>query len=145
MPLRTWGGVSRSELQTKYGLSLFHFSLDNPADDEFNAVFSPWQTPLWSGVEANHQQYVPRALIIDVVAACISTPPGAGASRVFTLRVNGADSTLTANITGAASDRYYAVGTLGIATADAIAWRHNVVGVPAAITWASLLLLYHLV
>jgi len=146
MPQRVMSGLTIQQA-INYGLQLYLYSVDDPANNEYNPIHAPWGAPAWTNVLANHEQPLPHDIIIDAVDIHIDVPPGVGATRRFTLIDGGGVPLLPAmDISGAISA---GVHTTNIQTTiphiTTMAWKHTIpVGAPAAISWVAILITYHL-
>lgn len=114
-------------------------SNDSPSASAVNYQF-PWcgnsqLTTTWNATEANRSNVVAVAGRIKGLYARISVAAGAAKSRTFTVRKNGADTSITCIISGAADTSCTdTANSFSVVPGDYISLSATPVGTPAAAT-----------
>jgi hypothetical protein len=85
----------------------------------------------WTTIEANAATRWLSTANVTRLRVDLDAAPGAGTSRIFTLRKNGVDTALVVTITGAATGGL-ASGEIALTAGDYITLRHTVSGSPAS-------------
>lgn len=82
--------------------------------------------------ETQSQILSSRSATLRNLRVFLTAAPGGATSRTFTVRVNGAGTTLLATVAGAATTATDLVNTVAVVAGDRISLLHTVVGAPAA-------------
>lgn len=85
-----------------------------------------------SGTEVQRQIVAPTGGAISSMYIVLTTAPGVGNSRIYTLRKNGADTALTVTITGAATTGNLTGTSVSVAAGDLLSISVAITGTPAS-------------
>lgn len=88
----------------------------------------------WNSTEANVASPWPAAGVFRNLIVSLSASPGGATSRTFTLRKNGADTGLTATVSGAATTARLTGVDVPVAVGDLLTLQHTLSGSPAGST-----------
>lgn len=118
------------------------WGLDDPpatGSTQYQSVVGQGEVALWTSTESDVRVVMPTAGTFRELALTGDASPGVGKSYTFKLRINGADSALTATISGTSTNAY-GRGNVSVNAGDVLTMSCTPSGTPSAINFRGMFL-----